>query len=368
MKIRRRYYLIGVISIVVFAVIIGVLLMPRSKKVPESVMQQIYAEVKTPFKYGLVLPPFDNSRKIDSPSIFRIGGYWYMSYVVFDGYGYETWIAQSDNLLQWTTIGMALWSTKDTWDANQKAGYIALVDNTWGGNYEPEKFDEKYWMSYLGGATQGNKAGKLGVGMAFSDSLLPSGGWRRLDHPVLLPEDPDARQYEKQGLLKSTVIFDKDRTLGYPFVMFYNARGGENSAKNQETEQLAMAVSDDMVHWKRYGDKPFLSHISGVSGDACIARIHDVWVMFYFGAFWKPGTFTRFACSYDLVNWTDWEGDNLIEPSEPFDRNFIHNSCVIKHDGVVYHFYSAVNDKGQRGILLATSVDIGKSSLQFPSK
>ena len=34
----------------------------------------------------------------------------------------------------------------------------------------------------------------------------------------------------------------------------------------------------------------------------------DLWVMFYFGAGWQPKAFDTFACSYDLVNWTKWEG------------------------------------------------------------
>src|SRR5690554_5390417 len=73
----------------------------------------------------------------------------------------------------------------------------------------------------------------------------------------------------------------------------------------------------------------------------------------------------RFACSYDLVNWTDWEGSHLIEPSEDYDSRFAHKSFVLKHDGVVYHFYNAVNELNQRGIALATSRDIGTSSLEF---
>ena len=87
--------------------------------------------------------------------------------------------------------------------------------------------------------------------------------------------------------------------------------------------------------------------------------------MFYFGAFWKPGAFDRFACSYDLVNWTDWKGEDLISPSEDYDNKYAHKPFVIKNKGVVYHFYCAVDEKGNRGIALATSKDIGKSRLQF---
>ena len=88
-------------------------------------------------------------------------------------------------------------------------------------------------------------------------------------------------------------------------------------------------------------------------------------VLFYFGAFWKPGAFERFACSYDLVNWTKWTGKDLISPSEEYDSKYAHKPFVIKHDGTVYHYYCAVDEKGNRGIAVATSLDLGKSDLRF---
>ena len=39
----------------------------------------------------------------------------------------------------------------------------------------------------------------------------------------------------------------------------------------------------------------------------------------------------------------------------------------MKHDGVVYHFYCAVNHAGQRGIAVATSRHLGKSEVSFPT-
>ena len=79
-----------------------------------------------------------------------------------------------------------------------------------------------------------------------------------------------------------------------------------------------------------------------------------LWVMFYFGHKWKPKAFDTFACSNDLVNWTKWTGEHLIEPSEPWDATFAHKPWLIKHDGVVYHFYCAVS-KTERSIAVATS-------------
>lgn len=70
------------------------------REVPQERMEQIYEEVKTPYKYGLAVAPADNYHKIDCPTVFRQGDKWLMTYVVYngkggtDGRGYETWIAR----------------------------------------------------------------------------------------------------------------------------------------------------------------------------------------------------------------------------------------------------------------------------------
>jgi hypothetical protein len=66
-----------------------------------------------------------------------------------------------------------------------------------------------------------------------------------------------------------------------------------------------------------------------------------------------------------LVHWTDWTGPPLIEPSEPYDEVFAHKSFVINYKGIIYHYYCAVDKKGNRGIAVATSTDKGKSPKTF---
>lgn len=332
--------------------------------VPEQVMQEIYQEIKTPYKYGLVLVPDDSTQMVDSPSILRYWDNWYMTYIVFNGKGYETWVAQSSDLLHWMTLGRILSFSEGPWDANQKAGYIALQDYNWGGSYAVQDYGGRYWMSYLGGSSQGYEAGTLGIGIAYTYQPNVE-ELQTLGHPVISPKDSGVRWYDNQTIYKSTVIWDKEKTLGYPFVMFYNAKGSDKARNKPAAERIAMAVSDDMSHWSRYGDNPVIDHQTGISGDAFITRIRNVWVMFYFGAFWKPGAFDRFACSYDLKNWTDWTGDDLIRSSEEYDSQYAHKPFVIKYNGIVYHFYCAVDKRGRRGIALATSTDIGKSRLRF---
>jgi predicted GH43/DUF377 family glycosyl hydrolase len=338
---------------------------------PEK-MNQIYQEVKTPYKYGLALVPASDSQKIDCPTVFKKGKAWYMTYIEFNGRGYETWLAKSNNLLEWKVLGRIMSSSSDTtlWDAQQKAGYVVLEDYTWGGSYHLNKYDHKYWMSYFGGKEKGYEAGLLSLGMAYTTrDPATAHEWQRLNKPILMATDTDTRWWENKKQFKSTVIWDKQKTTSYPFVMYYNANGdsAKNSIKTRWFERIGMSVSDDMVHWKRFGENPVVHHPVGITGDPVIQKIEDVWVMFYFGAFWenRQGAFNRFACSYDLVNWTDWTGANLIESSENYDNRFAHKSFVVKYKGVVYHFYCAVNKKDQRGIAVATSKDLGKSSINF---
>lgn len=363
----KRWVLIFIVMITVAA---------QAQEVPGDVMQKIYEEIKTPYKYGLVITPGNDLKKVDCPSVFRKGNNWYMTYIVFDGRGYETWLAKSNNLLDWKTMGRIM-SFSDTshpmvigWDTNQKAGYIALQDHQWGGTYTLQKFRNRYWMSYIGGKDRGYEAGQLSIGIASSGSdPAMVHEWQRMNQPVLTATDKDVRWWENKKLFKSTIIWDKNKTTGYPFVMYYNANGdtSNNKPKWRWFERIGMAVSEDMIHWKRFGTDPVMHHPIGITGDAVIQKINNVWVMFYFGAFWegRKDAFNRFACSYDLVHWTDWTGDDLIRSSEPYDEKFAHKSFVIKYKGVVYHFYCAVNNKDQRGIAVATSVDKGKSKLKF---
>ena len=339
----------------------------KKREITDAVMEEIYNEIKTPFKYGLVMVPEDNSYKMDCPSVYQIKDVWYMTYLIYDGRGYETWMAKSKNLLDWEHLGKVMSFSNDTtqWDRNQKAGYIALQDPTWGGSYKWETYDNKYWMSYFGGDSEGYEAGTLSIGMAYTEKVPDEPiEFQRLPDPILTPNDEDVRWYDNSTMYKETIIRDFQGETNHDFIMYYNARG-DSINPGRGAERIAMAVSNDMKNWKRYGDKPLIDHHTGISGDPYIQRINDTWVMFYFGAFWKEGAFNRFAVSNDLINWKDWDGEDLIAPSEPYDESFAHKSFVVKHDGVVYHFYCAVNKPFQRGIAVATSKDLGKSDIHF---
>lgn len=356
---------------------ISILLWPvnaqtSNRTVSHEVMQFVYNQVKTPYKYGLVITPADNSKMVDCPTVFRVKNLWYMSYVVFDGSGYETWLAESKDLLNWETLGKIMSYSTDAkkWDSKQVAAFPGLQDSRWGGSYKLQKYEGKYWISYFGGHNTGYEAQPLSIGLAWTkNNPAAIQEWSRLSQPVLSKDDKDVRWWENKILYKSTVIYDKKKETGYPFLMYYNATG-DSSTVNTKIERIGMAVSNDMQNWKRYLTEPVLDHGKGITGDPNVQKMGDLWVMFYFGAFWpngrSDGAFNNFACSYDLENWTDWKGRRLIEPSEAYDELYAHKPYVVKWKGVVYHFYCAVNKKRQRGIAVATSIDMGKSEVNFP--
>ena len=319
-------------------------------------MQALYDEIKTPYKYGIVLQPEDGE-KYDNANVFRKDGRWYMLYISFDGKGYETRLAVSDDLLHWKKLGCVLArAPKGAWDCAQVDGGPALLDTTWGGSAELGTYDGSYWMTYIGGALDGYETDPLAIGVAKTDDPAAAKGWTRpLDRPVLSVADPDVRPFEGKTLYKSFVFEDTARLTGGRFAMFYNAKRSD-----AWYESIGLAVSDDLLRWKRVGTDSLVANGPkdkfAISGDPMIQKVGDTWVMFYFGCGWggQKGAFETFAASTDLVHWTKWTGEPLVAPGESWDKEHAHKPWVIKHNGIVYHFYTAVGDKG-RALALATS-------------
>ena len=61
-----------------------------------------------------------------------------------------------------------------------------------------------------------------------------------------------------KNYIKALLFGIKTKQLGYPFVMYYNANGdtSDNKPKWRWFERIGMAVSDDMINWKRLGSDP----------------------------------------------------------------------------------------------------------------
>ena len=198
----------------------------------------------------MVLTP-EKGEMLDNPSVFRHKDAWYMIFIRFDGKGYETHLAKSDDLVRWQRLGCIFQrGEKGAWDASQADGWPSLADTRWDGPNTLNTFNGRYWMMYLGGAKDGYETDPLSTGVAWTDDPSAVKQWTRCaGNPVLQSSDPAARAFERATIYKHFTVEDPSRACGGRFVNFYNA-----ADKVSHREAIGMAVSDDMLHWRRVGD------------------------------------------------------------------------------------------------------------------
>ena len=330
----------------------------RPASVTPDVMERVYETFKTPVKHGAVVKLDDSLT--DSPSVFRKDGVFYMYFISISKNtgvsGYETHLARSADLLHWDYVG-PIFRRNDLnrWDSKQCAGYAAYLDIDFDGSYELQQVADAYHISYLAGNSDGYEPDPLYMGLARSEDPTDPDGFTRFPDPILRPEDPDARPFESRTLYKSFLFRDEALTTGYPYVNVYNAKGED------ERERIFLAVSEDGEHFERYGDRAVLDCIADpdrpalITGDPQIIRMGSLYVMLFFRLDPNRRAYNTFACSYDLVHWTQWTGAPLIESTEEWENTYAHKPWFVRHNGVNYHFYCAVNSRGERFIAVAHS-------------
>lgn len=325
--------------------------------VTEAEMAGVYEKIKTPYKRGAVMKW--DADFTDSPTVFKHDGVFYMYFIAISKdcsvSGYETHLARSSDLLHWEYIAPIFRRDEDDrWDSKQCAGYAAFKDILFDGTNELARIGGSYYISYLAGNSDGYEPDPLYMGLARSTDPVDPDGFTRLPEPILRPDDPDAREMERNTLYKSFLFEDVLGVTGYPYVNIYNAKAIDGA------ERIFLAVSRDGEHWERYGDTHVLDMKTKdpntvITGDPQILCIDGLYVMLFFHYTRGRGAYNTFACSRDLVNWRVWEGEPLVAPTEPFENVHAHKTWFIRHEGVNYHYYCAVNDKNERFIAVATS-------------
>jgi predicted GH43/DUF377 family glycosyl hydrolase len=377
---RRRFQILHPMTIrpslallffVFVAVVVHVLAtVPERTSPPLTVtaerMEAVYQELKTPYKWGPVLSGPGGSR-VDNPRVFRVKDKWYMTYNHVEGQGgYEGWLAQSDNLVDWQPVGRILAKGSGGWDDGSVGGYLGLQSLNLDEVYVPQTFDGRYWLSYIGGRKDAFEAYPLNTGLAFTTDLTKGEAWTRLpSNPILSTGDGNVGWWEDRVLFSSQLVRDPNRVFGYEYLMLYNAKG-----RRDNVERIGLAASHDLIHWQRPLKDPIIANDPDfrISGDPQLLKMDDLYVMLYFrGVPSGPevGDHETFACSYDLVNWTHWNGTGLTRVREPWEgRSAAHKPWVFRWNGTVYHFFNythVIDGKPQGGIGVATSRYIGKS-------
>lgn len=285
------------------------------------------------------VPDAFDMKAVDCPLPFWHNGSFRMTFIGFDGIGYQTGMAKSNDLLHWEKMGaMLVRGCHKDWDKVGMACTTMLMENDLYGVRKLKKYHGKYWMMYHSYPGEGYESGSAEIGLAWTDDeeLMR---WEFADEPVFSWRDGDA--FERGGLYKSWLIEHEGK-----FYMFYNAK---NNAEGRWLEQTGMAVSDDMFHWKRCRDINPILPVGKGAWDSTFASdpvvMYDSrekrWVMFYYGL-GNLSACDGVAVSDDLYHWEKYPLPILtIGGRGTIDSTYAHKPGVIFHNGMLYHFYCA---------------------------
>ena len=296
---------------------------------------------------------YEKFASVDCPTVYQIPGddRWYMSFIGFDGNGYQSFVAESDDLIHWTHRRLAMgFGPKGEFDRGGRVLGAYLYES-----YDIDaprllkKRDGKYWSLYGAYPRQGGYELRPGYeGVACSGDGLT---WERAKEKYILSvHDDDCGEWEKDCIYQPWLVEFEGL-----FYDFYNAANGS-------IEQLGLAVSDDLLNWKRYPENPVVRNTPGgyddrFCSDGKVFWDKDHWVMFYFGV-GRNGAHIMAAFSRDLERWTVHPKPLYKAGGHPggLDRVYAHKISLVYNpqNEAYYMYYCAVGDKG-RGIGLITS-------------
>ena len=312
----------------------------------------------TPFKYGkLVLSAspdktaFD-SRSVDCPFVFQNDGLFYMTYIGWDGTGYQTGLASSSDLVKWRKLASIL--RRDPNSAvtryNVAMNWI-LRENALRSPGRLRKIRNRFLGAYHAYPKPGYESGPAVIGLCWSDDLTH---WE-IEPPCLDPKG--GAEWERGGLYKPCLVEE-----GGTFYLFYNAK---TEKQRGWREQTGVATSHDLKNWTRNEKNPLVPNGGAGSpdeifaSDPCVVIDGSTWVMFYYGFDGKGKARDLFATGTSPFRFAK-DNEILVDVGSPgsVDETYAHKPAVLWHNGVLYHYYCAVAGRFPnevRGISVARS-------------
>jgi hypothetical protein len=300
------------------------------------------------------IPGHEGFHSTDVPCVYQLPGQpdkWLMSFIAFNGQGYNSFVAESADLIHWTDPRLAMgFGPPNEFDfGGCVIGAFLYESSDIRAPRLLKQRDGKYWTLYGCYPRQGGYELRPGYeGVAYSDDGLV---WQRAKNaPILAVQDPDCGTWEKDCIYQPWLIEHGGRFFNY-----YNAAKGG-------VEQTGLAFSTDLLNWVRYPANPIVRTRPGnyderFASDPKVFRDGDHWTMFYFGV-GRGGAHIMAAFSRDLLHWTAHPeplykaGDN---PSG-LDKQYAHKISLVYNprDETFYMYYCACGSQG-RGIGLITS-------------
>jgi predicted GH43/DUF377 family glycosyl hydrolase len=310
-----------------------------------------YPDPVIPSDYDI--PTAKGFHNYDVPCVYQIEGssLWYMSFIGFNGQGYNSFVAQSSDLLHWEKPQLALGFGPEGAFDNGGSVVGAYLYDSWDikAPRTLKRKDGKYWTLYGCYPRQGGYELRPGYeGVANSDDGIV---WRRAsEKPILSIYQSDRKTWEKDCIYQPWLVEHEGA-----YYNLYNAADGG-------TERMGLALSNDLIHWVRYPLNPVLDVRPGgyddrFASDAKVYRDGDHWTMFYFGV-GKGGASIMIAFSRDLLHWTADPEPLYKFGGHPagLDKQFAHKISLVFNpaNDTFYMFYCATGVKG-RTISLLTS-------------
>lgn len=300
---------------------------------------------------------FEEFGSVDCPTVYQIPGEekWRMSFIAFDGNGYQSFVAESGDLVHWRNMRLAMgFGPADEFDHGGRVLGAYLYES-----YDIQsprvlkKYKDKFWSLYGAYPKQGGYELRPGYeGVANSEDGLK---WQRAQKSYILSvHDRGCGGWEKDCIYQPWLVEENGR-----FYDFYNAAHGS-------VEQTGIAFSNNLLSWKRYANNPVIRNATGgydeqFCSDPKVFRDGDHWIMFYFGV-GKGGAHIMAAFSRDLIHWTAHPEPLYKAGGNPsgLDRTYAHKISLVYNpqNQTYYMYYCAVGDKG-RGIGLITSKPLG---------
>ena len=176
----------------------------------------------TPYKLGtLVLDGSKQKRgfdekSVDCPFVFRGDDRFYMTFVGYDGIGYQTGLASSDDLVHWQREGCILHRDPQSPITRYNIAMTWILrENDIAAPGKLVKVDGEYIGAWHAYPSAGYEAGPAVIGLCRSKDLLH---WR-VEEPILHPDDHDTGAWEQGGLYKPCIV----RHAG-TYYIYYNAK------------------------------------------------------------------------------------------------------------------------------------------------
>lgn len=300
------------------------------------------------------IPGHEAFHNTDVPCVYQLpgqSGIWYMSFIAFDGKGYNSFVARSGDLLHWEHLGLAMgYGPEGEFDFGGCVVGAFLYES-----YEVraprllKKYQDRFWTLYGCSPRQGGyelRPGYEGVA-ASTDGLR----WQRARNaPILSVHDPDCGAWEQSCIYQPWLLEHEGR-----YYNFYNAA-------QEGTEQTGLALSADLLHWQRHADNPVVRVRPGgydavFASDPKVFRDGDHWTMFYFGV-GREGAHIMVAFSRDLEHWVAHPEPLYAAGGHPggLDRQYAHKISLVyrPEKDTFYLYYCACGEQG-RGIGLISS-------------